>query len=70
MVRETKRFTVENAKVVGPNVISFQSLARKEERWHVIGCHFPPSNKEGAARHLAMEALDAAARGLQTPFGW
>ena len=45
MVQETERLTVENANVVGPNVISFQSLARKEEQWHVIGCHFPLSNK-------------------------
>ena len=41
-VRETKRFTVENPKVVGPNVLSFQLLTRKDERWHVVGCYFPP----------------------------
>ena len=60
---ETKRFTVKNAKVVGRNIISFQLLIRKDEWWHVVGYYFPSSDKEGAARRLAMEALDAAPKG-------
>ena len=58
------QFTVENAKAVVPNVISFQLLlTRKDERWHMVGYYSPPSNKEGAMRRLAMEALDAAPEG-------
>ena len=65
VVGEANRFTVESAKVVGPNVISFQLLTRKDGRWHVVGCCFLPSDKEGAARRLTMEALDA-----KIPFDW
>ena len=66
VVPETKRFTVESAKVVGSKVISFQLLMRKDERWHVVrDVILSPSDKEGAARRLAMEALDG-----QTPFDW
>ena len=65
VVRETKRFTVENAKVEGPNVLSFQMLTGKNERWHAVGCYFPPSDKEGEARRLAMAALDAAPEGTK-----
>ena len=32
MVRETKRFTVENGKAEGPNILSFQMLTRKDKR--------------------------------------
>ena len=66
--RETKRFSVENAKVVGPNVISFLLITHKKERWHVVGGYFPPSDKEGAARRLAMEALDAAPKDAKPLF--
>ena len=63
-MRETKCFTVENAKVVGPNVLYFQiSLTGKNKRWHVVRCYFPPSDKGGEARRLAMAALDAALEG-------
>ena len=30
--KETGHFTVENAKVVGPNVVSFQLLTKEDER--------------------------------------
>ena len=63
-VRETKWFTVKNAKVVSPNIISFQLLTRKDERWHVVGYYFPPFDNEGAASRLpTMEVLEAAPKG-------
>ena len=40
-------------------------LTGKDERWHVIGCYFPPSDKGGEARRLAMAALDAAPEGAK-----
>ena len=63
MYRETKRFTVENAEVEGPNILSFQLLTRKDARWHDVGCYLPPSDKGGEARRLAMAALRAAPEG-------
>ena len=47
VVRMTKQFTVENAKVIGPNAISFQFLTRKDKQWHVVGCYFPPQIRRG-----------------------
>ena len=65
IVRETEHFTVENVKVKGPNVISFQLVTGEEERWHIVGAYFPPSDKNGKARRLAMAALDDAPGGTK-----
>ena len=35
--RKNRRFSVENTKVVGPNVISFELVLYKLERWYVVG---------------------------------
>ena len=45
--KETSRFSVENAKVVGPNVVSFHLVTHEKERWYVVGCYFPPLTKRG-----------------------
>ena len=64
-MRESKFFSVENVKVRGPNVISFQMVTGEEERWHIVGVYFPPSDKEGKARRLAMAALNDAPDGAK-----
>ena len=61
--RKSKRFSVENAKVVGPNVISFEMVLHKLEQWFVVGCYFPPSDKGGEAQRLALSALKNAPSG-------
>ena len=63
VVTETKQFAVENAKVVGPNAISFQMATRKDEQWHVFGCYFVSFNKEEAAQHLDVKAVHAVPEG-------
>ena len=72
VVRETKRFTVENANVEWQNVLSFHMLTGKDERWHVVGCYLPPSDKAGEARRTATGHGGARrrARGLQAPLDW
>ena len=51
MGKERDGFRVENEKAVGPNVISFELITGddegKEERWYVVGCYLPPSDKRG-----------------------
>ena len=49
LARKHDLATVENAKVVGTNVLSFELVLNKKERFFVVGCYFPPSDKEGKA---------------------
>ena len=63
MVRDSKWVRVENEKVVGNNVISFELVLNKEERFFAVGCYFPPSDKEGEARKLAEKALRERPKG-------
>ena len=65
LVRETDHFVVENVAVKGPNVISFQLVTGEEERWHVVGAYFPPSDRDGKVRRLAIAALDDAPSGTK-----
>ena len=46
-VRENSLFRVENERVVGPNVISFEMVVAEDERWFVVGCYLPPSDTGG-----------------------
>ena len=48
---------VENAKGVGTNVLSFELVLKKEERFFVVGCYFPPFDKEGKAQWLVEQVL-------------
>ena len=57
LARKNDWATVENAKVVGTNVLSFELVLNKKERFFVVGCYFPPSDKEGKARRLVEQAL-------------
>ena len=43
---------MENAKVVGTNVLSFELVLNKKERFFVVECYFLPSDKEGEAQWL------------------
>ena len=58
MVRETDDFLVENAKVVGSNVISFEMVTGKHKRWFVVGCYKPPSKKDGTTQRMVAAALE------------
>ena len=46
LVKDREGFRVENEKVVGPNVISFELITSGDEgegeRWYVVKCHLPP----------------------------
>ena len=46
-VRENSLFRTENERIAGPNVISFEMVVAKDERWFVVGCYLPPSDKGG-----------------------
>ena len=63
MVRDSEWVRVENEKVVGNNVISFELALNKEERFFAVGCYFPPSDKKGEARKLAEKALRERPKG-------
>ena len=57
MVQENEWARVENAKVVGTNILSFGAVLNEEERFFAIGCYFPLSDKEGEAQRLVEQAL-------------
>ena len=65
LVRENNEwaFTVENEKVVGPNVISFELVTGRHKRWFVVGCYLPPSDKEGATQRMVIDALENRPKG-------
>ena len=46
-VRENSLFRTENERIVGPNVISFEMVVAKYERWFVVGCYLLPSDTGG-----------------------
>ena len=54
MKADEQRFSVENAKMVGPNVISCELITGSgdgqgdETRWFITGFYSPPSEKDGA----------------------
>ena len=65
LVRENDNFSVENEKVRGPNVISFELITGKDERWYAVGCYLPPTDVEGRARRTVEAALAAQPRGTR-----
>ena len=49
---------LENAKVVGTNnVLSFELVLNKRDRFFAVGCYIPPSNKQGGDQWLVEQAL-------------
>ena len=62
-VRENSLFRTENERIVGPNVISFEMVVARNERWFVVGCYLPPSDKGGEAQRLVTAALEGAPAG-------
>ena len=67
LVRENGPFSVEEVKVWGENVLSFQLQVGEEEedRWHCVGAYFPPSDKEGKAQRLMTAAVKAQPKGAR-----
>ena len=67
MVREDGSFGVEEVKVWGPNVLSFQLQVgqKEEERWHCVGEYLPPSDKAGDAQRLMTAAIRAVPDGAR-----
>ena len=62
-IRGNSLFRVKNERIVGPNVISFDLVVAENERWFVVGCYLPPSDKGGKAQRLATAALEGAPAG-------
>ena len=57
LARKSEWVTVENAKPIGTNVLSFELILNEEERFFAVGCYLAPSDKEGEARRLVAQAL-------------
>ena len=60
-MREGGAFGIEEVKVWGENVLSFElQVGRGEEdRWHCVGAYLPPSDKEGKTQRLLTTAIRA-----------
>ena len=72
LVREDDgRFVVENAEVVGKNVISCEVVTGsggkegEETRWFVVGFYQPPSETDGATQRLVEKTLAARPPGTR-----
>ena len=52
LARKNDWTMAENAKVIGTNILSFEMVLNREERFFVVGCYFPPSVQEGEAQRL------------------
>ena len=63
LVKENNTFTIENEKVVGPNVISSEMLTGPHKRWFVVGCYLPPSDKEEVTHRMVITALESRPEG-------
>ena len=57
LVRENEWARVENTKVIGTNVLSFELVLNEEQRFFAVSCYFAPSDKEGKAQRLVEQAL-------------
>ena len=47
LARDNDWVRVEDVKAVGNNVILFELVLNKHERFFAVGCYFPPSDKGG-----------------------
>ena len=65
LVRENDdwAFTIENEKVVGPNVVSCEMVTGPHKRWFVVGCYLPPSDKEGVTQRIVIATLESRPKG-------
>ena len=57
MARDSNLVRVENAKVVRTNVLSFELVWNKQERFFAVGCYLAPSDTMGRAQRLVEQAL-------------
>ena len=57
LARESEWARVENTKIVGTNVLSFELVLNEEERFFAVGCYLAPSDKAGEAQRLVVQAL-------------
>ena len=67
LVRENGPFSVEEVKVWGENVLSFELQVGEgdKEQWHCVGAYLPPSDKEGKAQRLMTAAIKAQPKGAR-----
>ena len=65
LVRESDghSFSIENAKVIGPNVISCEMVTGRHKRWFIVGCYLPPSDREGVTQRMVLEAVKDRPKG-------
>jgi hypothetical protein len=57
LARESEFVQVENAKVVGTNVLSCELVLNDDKRFFVVGCYLAPSDSLGRAQELVEQAL-------------
>ena len=57
LARESDFVQVENAKVVGTNVLSCELVLNSKARFFVVGCYLAPSDTLGRAQKLVEQAL-------------
>ena len=66
---DEQQFSVDNAMVVGPNVISCELITGSGEGegdetwWFLVGFYSPPSDKDGTTRRLVETALETRTEG-------
>ena len=65
LVRENDNwaFSVENAKVIGPNIISCELVTGRHTRWFIVGCYLPPLDTEGVTQRMVIDALENRPKG-------
>ena len=61
-------YRVENDKVVGTNVITFELITRTTAKgqllqYYVVRCYIPPSDKDGTTQKNIEHALDMMPKG-------
>ena len=74
IAKDNGAFSIENEKTVGPNVITFELITGKTasviERWYVARYYLPPSDKEGKAQRLVIQALKDQLKGITPSDRW
>ena len=68
--RDSPLFQLENEKVQGPNLITFELVVGEKElteRWFVVGAYIAPSDRDGSIARRIEELVTARPKDLQ-PF--
>ena len=56
-------FSIKNAKVIGPNVISCELVTERHKRWFTLGCYLPPLDLEGVTQRMDIDTLENRLKG-------